>query len=834
MSDELEDCEAISKGYRRIYHDYYFAGEEQSPPPRRRSGPRNDHYHYTREKSINRGERRSATPRPSTSRKDDLVGDEEILSPEEKAQKMIMEAEMAKAKILSTPGENCNVKGANRESFPGTPATFVDENYIVVSAHIDESMMAKIMKGDYVDFGKLLPRDKLMDEEGRMEMYVRNGKTFWMPINTGVNITSFTKWEQAFCVFSNIYTKANPQRAAELIEYNHIIHMIAQTYLWENVYGYDKDFRRHMARHPERSWSIILQQAWALRLRDKIAAQSFNSYVNNSNGNTTPQGRPKVSEPCRRFNKGRCNFGTNCRYEHHCSYCFKYGHTNLTCRKAHADRENKFTKQNDKDRFNRGGFRSEGDGDRSREQDFGHSFGKDQEDSKKFKKKKKKKIIFCLCLRTFSIYSIFASNQAAQELSAGCNEETLGMFEGNFNLDEIVTPINIEVYHDLLQRYGYNKEKTKQLIQGFRYGFDIGYRGLVARKNVADNIPISVGSEEEMWNKVMKEVRCGRYAGPFKEIPYTEAYMQSPIGLVPKAGGQTRLIFHLSYNFGKESQEDLKSLNYHTPDEFCKVKYRDMDYAVKTCLKTLERRRSSRAGKESGEEPITLFFAKSDLRSAFRILPILPSQRCYLLMKARHPQTKEYMFFVEKNLPFGASVSCAKFQLFSDSLQFLVEKMAGSSFSVTNYLDDYLFIHYSAEGCNYLVRQFLELCSLINCPVAMDKTEWATPRIVFLGILMDGRKHMLVVPEEKKIKALHWLKWVRDHSKITIKMVQKLTGTLNFLGKAIVPGRTFTRSLYSKLKIKDSQGNPLKQYHHVAMGAEFKSDCQMWEFFLLN
>ena len=79
---------------------------------------------------------------------------------------------------------------------------------------------------------------------------------------------------------------------------------------------------------------------------------------------------------------------------------------------------------------------------------------------------------------------------------------------------------------------------------------------------------------------------------------------------------------------------------------------------------------------------------------------------------------------------------------------------------------------------------------------------------------------------------MSFLNWAHDKDKATIKFVQRLTGTLNFLSKAIVPGRTFTRRLYSKLKTKDSQGNALKQYHHVKLNREFKSDCAVWKFFL--
>ena len=235
---------------------------------------------------------------------------------------MIQQAEAAKARMFAATGKD-------RSNFFLSPSAVIDEGYVVVGAHLDETMVGKIKRGEYVDFGKLLPRDRIIDE-GRMEMFVRNGKTFWMPASSSVNINNFAKWEQAFRVFSNIFCKENPHRAAELIEYNHVIHTIAMAYTWENVYTYDKEFRMHMAGNPHCSWAIILQQAWSLRLRDRIyqgTSSNFSSSSWNSSNHKT-----KVNERCRCFNRGKCNFGTNCKYEHRCSYCFKFGHGILSCR----------------------------------------------------------------------------------------------------------------------------------------------------------------------------------------------------------------------------------------------------------------------------------------------------------------------------------------------------------------------------------------------------------------------------------------------------------------------------------------------------------------------
>ena len=140
---------------------------------------------------------------------------------EDRVRDMIQQAEAAKAHMFVATGKN---------QLLCTASAIIDEGYVVVGAHLEEQMINKIKNGDYVDFGKLIPRDKVVEEDGKMEMYVRNGKTFWMPASNSVNINGFSRWEQAFRVFSNIYCKANPHRAAELIEYNHVIHTITFTH----------------------------------------------------------------------------------------------------------------------------------------------------------------------------------------------------------------------------------------------------------------------------------------------------------------------------------------------------------------------------------------------------------------------------------------------------------------------------------------------------------------------------------------------------------------------------------------------------------------------------
>ena len=114
-----------------------------------------------------------------------------------------------------------------------------------------------------------------------------------------------------------------------------------------------------------------------------------------------------------------------------------------------------------------------------------------------------------------------------------------------------MTPVKADVLKWWLNKSNYEPGETSYLVNGFKEGFDIEYKGPQNRKDQANNIPFKIGNKKVMWNKIMKEVEIGRYAGPYDQPPF-EFYIQSPLGLVPKGEKKVRLIFHLSYDFDEK------------------------------------------------------------------------------------------------------------------------------------------------------------------------------------------------------------------------------------------------------------------------------------------
>ena len=121
----------------------------------------------------------------------------------------------------------------------------------------------------------------------------------------------------------------------------------------------------------------------------------------------------------------------------------------------------------------------------------------------------------------------------------------------------------------------YDQSEINFLCSSFKHGFDLGYQGLANVQQRLPNLKLCVGSATKLWNKVMnKVIKFGRYAGPYKQIPFKN-YIQSPIGLVPKDNGKdVCLIFHLSY---PRDQRFGYSINANTPRHWCTVSYPDFN-----------------------------------------------------------------------------------------------------------------------------------------------------------------------------------------------------------------------------------------------------------------
>ena len=166
----------------------------------------------------------------------------------------------------------------------------------------------------------------------------------------------------------------------------------------------------------------------------------------------------------------------------------------------------------------------------------------------------------------------------------------------------IVTPIVIEQLEFFFRNHP-SPSAVSYVLSGFRWGFDIGYTGSFTNLNTRPRNLLSARSNPKLvLAAIKKELDRGHTAGPFTVPPFPNTHC-SPLGTAPKPDGSVRLILDLSSPRGEAVNEGIDQ------NEFS-CTYSNFDEAV-----SLVRRLGCGA-----------WMAKADIKHAFRLCPVAPSQ----------------------------------------------------------------------------------------------------------------------------------------------------------------------------------------------------------------
>ena len=245
----------------------------------------------------------------------------------EETRNRIVEAERHKASVEAPKGIDTTI------------VTQDDDDLMHVSCNVEDNLVDKAETGKFVEMDKYLNKPDETGEYGdeqRMTLVNRGGISVWEPVNTRKQkITNVHSWEKAFRVYMAIYTRVNPSKAAEMVQYIHTIHHAATKYSWENVAHYDRVFRKWMEKNPNRSWGKILLQMWSMCLTEPLPK------IHSSGGSYNNK---KDSKTCWKFNKGFCNY-PQCKFPHRCTYCGSTSHGANACTKKQRKSDKKSDQQ---------------------------------------------------------------------------------------------------------------------------------------------------------------------------------------------------------------------------------------------------------------------------------------------------------------------------------------------------------------------------------------------------------------------------------------------------------------------------------------------------------
>ena len=209
--------------------------------------------------------------------------------------------------------------------------------------------------------------------------------------------------------------------------------------------------------------------------------------------------------------------------------------------------------------------------------------------------------------------------------------------------------------------------------------------------------------------------------------------------------------------------------------------------------------------------------AKADIKSTFRLLPVAKADFKIIGFKFKGK------WFFDKAMPFGCSVSCATFERFANFLQWVVQQNCTAG-EIEHYLDDFLFGgEKGTEQCNLMLQAFFDCCRNFGIPIADDKTEGPTTVLVFLGLVNDSVLMQIRIPQEKIQMMVQQIENILLHKHTaTLKELQSLLGSLNFMCRAIVPGRPFCRRLIN------ATCGVKRPHHHITLNKGIKHDLLLW------
>lgn len=352
------------------------------------------------------------------------------------------------------------------------------------------------------------------------------------------------------------------------------------------------------------------------------------------------------------------------------------------------------------------------------------------------------------------------------------------------------SPVNVTELE--LELADYKHEDANFLLSGFKFGFSINYTGPKVSTE-CNNLKSAVQNPKIVQQKIDKELKEQRIAGPFAEPPFPQ-FRVSPIGLVPKKQpGEFRLIHHLSYPQGF-------SVNDFIDSELCSVQYTSFDAAVAMV-------------QEFGKNTL---LAKSDVKSAFRLLCISPTYFDQLGFKFQG------QYYFDKCMPFGCSISCSTFEKFAKFLEFMVKNKSPRGL-IIHFLDDFLMAgKQGTNDCQALLDQFHQCLQRLSVPIATEKTEGPTTCLIFLGLEIDSVEMVVRIPMNKLIEIRVKITEMLKKEKVTLRCMQSLIGALNFACRAIIPGRPFCRRLINAIC------GLTVPHHHLRINKGIRQDLKMW------
>ena len=297
---------------------------------------------------------------------------------------------------------------------------------------------------------------------------------------------------------------------------------------------------------------------------------------------------------------------------------------------------------------------------------------------------------------------------------------------------------------------------------------------------------------DKVEQTIRQEIRDGNYI-----ITSTKPTIVSALGAVPKQDSNNIRLIHDC------SRPDNGNLNSYA-NEAPPFSFVTIDHAT-SLIKP------------------NAFLAKLDLKSAYRHVPLHPSnyEATGLAWTFAGDSTPTYLY--DCKLPFGSSKSP---EIFNRLTQAVTRIMARRGHTILAYLDDFLIIADTEQDCRDAYLQLIDLLHELGFNINWNKAVEPCQNLTFLGIEINSVLRQLTLPDSKLCEMRSLLSGVLNKRKLTKRDLQSLAGKLNFAARVIHGGRTFLR------RIIDAINSTARPHHHIRITQQLRLDLTWWRDFM--
>jgi len=355
------------------------------------------------------------------------------------------------------------------------------------------------------------------------------------------------------------------------------------------------------------------------------------------------------------------------------------------------------------------------------------------------------------------------------------------------------TPLKHDRWAALLTEHP-NQEEVQEVLnfikEGARIHFEPSPDSQIPIYNSDINLTSARDDPETINQFIKDELALNRIAGPFSSPPFPQ-YQVSPLGVVPKEGGKSRVIFHLSFPNGLSVNDSIPKLE-------CKLG--SFDSALE---------KINQAG------PGTLL-AKVDIKSAFRLIPVHNDDIHNLCFQWQGK------YYVDCCLPFGMRSSPPLWERAARLLHWMFSHHLNIPL-IEHYVDDFLFIlPTTTDQARIKLQQIIALCNDLGVPLSHNKIEGPDTTLTFLGLGIDTVAGIAFIPSAKREKIMKILTAVHMQTHLLTKVLRSTLGSLYFLTRIIPQGKAFLRRGIQLLKGR----NRFKSMIKTSIG--WRNDIEWW------